>query len=163
MTVPGQGHSVSDVVSAMWAEDSASKTLGMEVVASEVGRVELAMTVRADMVNGHGICHGGFIFSLADSAFAFACNSHNLKAVAVGARIEFLAPAKPGDRLTAISEQITQGQHSGIYDTAIRNQNNDLIALFRGNARRIGGVIVAAQKTDAVLNELSAPTKGYAL
>lgn len=149
MTASGQGQSVSDVVSAMWAEDSASKALGMAVVACDLGRIELAMTVRSDMVNGHGICHGGFIFSLADSAFAFACNSHNFKAVAIGARIEFLAPAKPGDRLTAIAEQITQGKRSGIYDATVRNQNNDLIALFRGNSRRVGGLIVESQKASA--------------
>lgn len=130
------------VVGNMWAEDHASKALGMELVSVSPGRAELSMKVRSDMVNGHGICHGGIIFSLADSAFAFACNSHNLKAVASGARIEFLGPGRMGDRLSAVAEQASQGKRTGIYDAVVKNQKNDIIALFRGNAHRTGGKLV---------------------
>lgn len=126
----------------MWAGDSASKALGMHLVAVSPGCAELSLTVRADMINGHDVCHGGFIFCLADSAFAFACNSYNLKAVASGGRIEFLAPAYLGDQLTAVAEEAFQGKRTGIYDATVTNQQGQKIALFRGNAHRIGGVLV---------------------
>jgi len=124
---------------AMWAEDRASQAMGMELVSVSAGRAELRMTVREDMVNGHDICHGGYIFSLADSAFAFACNSRNLITVASGARIDFLKPAKRSDVLTAVSEVVHQGQRSGIYDSVVHNQNGAVIARFRGNSATIGG------------------------
>src|SRR4029453_12264028 len=89
------------VAAAMWAEDTASKALGMRIVAVGAGRATLTMTVRQDMTNGHGICHGGFIFSLADSAFAFACNSHNHRAVAQACDIVFIAQVRLGDELIA--------------------------------------------------------------
>lgn len=126
----------------MYANDRASSALGMEIVEVSVGRAVMAMTVRDDMVNGHDLCHGGLIFSLADSAFAFACNSHNLKAVAAGARIEFLAPGRLGDRLTAVAEQVSQGGRTGVYDVVVSNQQNKTVALFRGNSHRIGGALV---------------------
>lgn len=126
----------------MWEGDVASKSLGMKLMAVSSGCAELVMTVRADMLNGHSICHGGFIFCLADSAFAFACNSHNLKAVASGARIEFLAPTYLGDQLTALAQETFQGKRTGIYDVTVKNQQGHKIALFRGNAHRIGGELV---------------------
>lgn len=100
------------------------------------------MSVRKDMVNGYDICHGGYLFSLADSAFAFACNTHNLSAVAAGARIEFLRPAYLDDKLTAEATQVAQGRRSGVYDAVVTNQNDKIVALFRGNSARIDGMLV---------------------
>lgn len=131
----------SAAANKMWADDNASKALGMNLISVSPGRAELSMAVRADMINGHNVCHGGFIFSLADSAFAFACNSHNLKAVASGGRIEFLASAYLDDRLIATAQEAFQGKRLGIYDTVVKNQEGCLIALFRGNAHRIGGSV----------------------
>ena len=127
---------------AMWADDKASQGLGMAIESMAPGRSELSMTVREDMVNGHSICHGGFIFTLADSAFAFACNSENFNTVAAGVRIEFLAPGKLGDRLTAVAEQVHQGGRTGVYDVVVTNQEARKLAVFRGNSHRIGGALV---------------------
>ncbi len=127
---------------AMYAKDRASAALGMQIEDMAEGRAVMGMTVREDMVNGHELCHGGLIFSLADSAFAFACNSQNFNTVAAGARIEFLAAGRLGDRLTAVAEQITQGARTGIYDVVVTNQENKTVALFRGNSHRIGGALV---------------------
>ncbi len=126
----------------MYANDRASAALGMEIVEVSEGKAVMTMTVRDDMVNGHDLCHGGLIFSLADSAFAFACNSQNLNAVAAGARIDFLAPASLGDQLTAVAQQVSQGKRSGIYDVVVTNQHAKTIALFRGNSHRIGGALI---------------------
>jgi acyl-CoA thioesterase len=100
------------------------------------------MTVRADMVNGHAICHGGLIFTLADSAFAFACNSHNLTTVASGCTIEFLAPAHEGDELTASAIERSVAGRTGVYDIEVTNQRGEVIALFRGKSHRIKGHVV---------------------
>ena len=106
------------------------------------GAATMTMRVRADMVNGHDLCHGGLIFTLADSCFAYACNSENLNTVAAGARIEFLAPARLGDELTATAKQVQQGRRSGVYDVTVSNRAQQPIALFRGNSHRIGGHLV---------------------
>jgi acyl-CoA thioesterase len=127
---------------AMWADDRASQGLGMAIEAVTPGRAELSMAVREDMVNGHSICHGGYIFTLADSAFAFACNSENFNTVAAGVRIEFLAPAKLGDHLTAVAEQVHQGKRTGVYDVVVTNREGRKLAVFRGNSHRIGGALV---------------------
>lgn len=127
---------------AMWSDDRASRALGMTITGIAPGSASMTMTIREDMVNGHNICHGGFIFSLADSTFAFACNSYNLNAVASGARIEFLAPGYLGDTLTASARVVSQGRRSGIYDVKVTNQNDKMVALFRGNSARIGGALV---------------------
>ena len=134
----------------MWANDRASRELGMQIEVVEPGRAVLLMSVRDDMVNGHDICHGGMIFTLADSAFAFACNSHNLNAVAAGARIDFLAPGRLGDRLTAVAQQVAQSRRSGVYDVTVTNQDGRVIALFRGNSQRIGGELVDAQTGEPI-------------
>jgi acyl-CoA thioesterase len=102
----------------------------------------MSMKVREDMVNGHAICHGGLIFTLADSTFAFACNSYNHVAVAQGANIEFLAPGKLGDVLTAIGEERHHAGKTGVYDIRVSNQDGRTIALFRGKSFRIGGHLV---------------------
>lgn len=136
---------------AMWADDKASAALGMKIESISPGEAILSMTVREDMVNGHAICHGGFIFTLADSAFAFACNSDNHSAVASGARIDFLAPGKLGDHLTAAARQVTQGRRTGVYDVEVSNQDGRKIAVFRGNSHRLGGQLVDATSGESVL------------
>jgi acyl-CoA thioesterase len=132
---------------AMWKEDGASQGLGMEIVRVSPGEAMLAMTVRPDMVNGHGIAHGGFIFLLADSAFAFACNSRNERTVAAQCNIAFIRPGKLGDRLIATAREISKTGRSGIYDVRV-TVNDIAIAELRGHSRSIGGVWVpAAEKT----------------
>lgn len=127
---------------AMWAGDHATHALGMWLGEIAAGEAEVSMSVREDMVNGHGLCHGGLIFTLADSAFAYACNTHNRRAVAAGARIEFLAPARQGDQLTARARQLSQGRSTGVYDVIVSRSDGVQVALFRGNAHRIAGELV---------------------
>ena len=123
---------------AMWKEDDASKGLGIKIVAIGPGLATLAMTVQPHMVNGQRIAHGGFIFALADSAFAFACNTHNERAVAAQGSITFIRPGKPGDRLVAAAREISRNGRSGIYDVQV-TANDVVIAEFRGHSRLIGG------------------------
>ncbi len=123
----------------MWPDDHAARGLGMAIVAVGPGTATLTMTVRQDMVNGHGTCHGGFIFAVADSTFAYACNSFNHRAVAAGVDINFLAPAHLGDLLTAHGHARHQGGRSGVYDIEVSNQDGKLVAVFRGRAARIKG------------------------
>ena len=126
----------------MFRNDRASRDLGIELVEVSPGCAVMTMTIRPDMLNGHDVCHGGYIFTLADSAFAFACNSYNLNAVAAGARIDFLAPGGKNDVLTASAQVRSQGGRTGVYDVSVTNQDNTQIALFRGNSHRIGGTLV---------------------
>ncbi len=100
------------------------------------------MRIRTDMVNGHGICHGGLIFALADSAFAFACNSHGDNTVAAGAAIEFLRPAREGDELRAVAFERWRGGRSGIYEIEVQNQKGEAVALFRGRSQQIAGRLI---------------------
>ena len=130
---------------AMWANDRASKGLGMRIDAVSAGAATLSMPVRSDMLNGHDICHGGFIFALADSAFAFACNSYNFVTVASGCSIDYLAPARAGDVLTARAQQRSASGRTGVYDIDVTNQRGERIALFRGKSYRIKGSVVPAQ------------------
>ncbi len=125
---------------AMWAADTASRdTLGMELLGCEPGRATLRIVVRQRHLNGHQICHGGLIFTLADTTFAFACNSHNRNAVAAGCTIEFLKPAHEGDVLSCEGvEQTLQGRH-GIYDMKVTNQRGEVVAMFRGKSAQIPG------------------------
>jgi len=129
----------------MFAVDTASKdTMGMELVSCEPGRAVMRMIVKALHLNGHQICHGGFIFTLADSTFAFACNSYNKVAVAAGCSIEFLKPGQLGDVLTCEGlEQTLSGRH-GIYDMKVSNQRGEVIALFRGKSAQIQGTVIPA-------------------
>jgi acyl-CoA thioesterase len=126
----------------MFAVDTASKdTMGMELLACEPGRAVLRMEVKPLHLNGHQICHGGFIFTLADSTFAFACNSHNKNAVAAGCSIEFLRPSHAGDMLTCEGvEQTLSGRH-GIYDMKVTNQRGEVVAMFRGKSAVIQGTV----------------------
>jgi acyl-CoA thioesterase len=123
---------------AMWKEDDASKGLGMEILEVGPGRATLAMTVQPHMVNGQRIAHGGFIFTLADSAFAFACNTHNERVVAAQGNITFIRPGKLGDRLVASGREISRSGRSGIYDVTVMS-GDIVIAEFRGHSRSIGG------------------------
>ena len=129
---------------AMYEQDRASQALGMRVLEVRPGYARLAMKVRDDMVNGHRICHGGLIFTLADSAFAFACNTYDLVTVASAATVEFLLSAHLGDELTAIAEERSRWKRTGIYDVAVSNQRGECVALFRGRSHQLGGSVTAA-------------------
>lgn len=124
---------------AMWARDDASQWLGCSLDAVAPGSATLSMTVETHHTNGHDICHGGYIFTLADSAFAFACNSYNQIVVAQHNSITFVAPGALGDRLTAVAREVARFGRSGIYDVRVENQNGKVIAEFHGNSRVIGG------------------------
>jgi acyl-CoA thioesterase len=126
----------------MYASDAASQALGMRILDVGPGRARVLMQVREDMVNGHRTCHGGFIFSLADSAFAFACNTYDAVTVAAGASIEFLAPARLGDELIAIAEEQTRSRRTGVYDVTVVNQGGERIALFRGRSHQLDGRVL---------------------
>jgi phenylacetic acid degradation protein PaaD len=127
---------------ALWRGDAASKQLGMTVDACAPGRATVSMRVRPDMVNGHGICHGGLVFALADSAFAFACNSYGDNTVAAGAAIEFLSPAREGDVLTATAVERWRAGRAGIYEIEVTNQRDEAVALFRGRSHQIAGRLI---------------------
>ncbi|HEU4946482.1 MAG TPA: hydroxyphenylacetyl-CoA thioesterase PaaI [Kribbella sp.] len=131
----------ADVAAAMWAEDTASAGLGMRLVSVGAGTAVLEMPVRDDMVNGHGMAHGGFVFTLADSAFAFACNSRNQVTVAQACDIVFVAPARRGDLLVAEARERASYGRNGIYDVTVR-RGDELIAEFRGRSRRLGRTII---------------------
>lgn len=123
----------------MWANDRASKSLGMEILAIGPGSAVLSMKVREDMVNGHDICHGGFMATLADSTFAFACNSYNELTVASGFSVDFLAPARIGDVLTARCIEISKSGRTGVYDVELSNQRGERVAVFRGKSYTLKG------------------------
>ena len=131
---------------AMWKDDSASSGLGMKIVDIGPGRATLTMTVQPHMVNGQRIAHGGFIFALADSAFAFACNSHNEKAVAAQGNITFIRSGRLGDKLVATAREISRSGRSGIYDVRV-TVGDEVIAEFRGHSRTIGGTWLPAGET----------------
>ncbi len=132
--------------SAMWARDRTAQALGMRIVNIDAGCATLAMTVRSDMVNGHHICHGGMIFTLADTAFAYACNSYNLNTVASAAQIDFLAPAREGETLEAAAVERAAAGRSGVYDVTVRTSDGRLVALFRGKSARISGEVIDGLK-----------------
>ncbi|WP_058616541.1 hydroxyphenylacetyl-CoA thioesterase PaaI [Tepidimonas taiwanensis] len=131
------------VAAAMWARDHATQALGMRLEAIAPGRAVLSMPVRRDMVNGHAICHGGLIFTLADSAFAYACNSYNHNTVASACHIDFLAPAREGDVLEAEAVERSLAGRTGVYDITVRVRGGRTVALFRGKSYRLGGEVIA--------------------
>lgn len=124
---------------AMWANDNASSWLGLELVEVDEGRAILGLTVEKHHANGHGICHGGITFALADSAFAYACNSRNQSTVAQHNVISYTAPAKIGERLTATATEVSLNGRSGIYDVKVTNPNGQVVAELRGFSRAING------------------------
>jgi acyl-CoA thioesterase len=132
----------------MLANDRASKALGMQVVEVGPGSARLTMTIRDDMLNGHDICHGGLITTLADSAFAFACNSYNELTVASGFSVDLLAPGRLGDVLTARCAEVSKAGRTGVYDTEVTNQRGERVAVFRGRSYTIKGK-PAVPATDA--------------
>lgn len=128
---------MSSPAQAMFERDAASQALGMRLEESRPGYARVSMPVRADMIQGHATCHGGFVFALADSAFAFACNSHGGTVVAAGCSIEFLNPAALGDQLSAEAQELGLSGRSGVYDVKVTNQRGELVAAFRGRSRRL--------------------------
>jgi acyl-CoA thioesterase len=122
---------------ALFANDRASQALGMELCEAQAGSATVRMSVRADMTNGHDICHGGFIFALADSAFAFACNSHGPPTVAASVSIEFLVPAHRGDVLTAVAREQWLGARTGLYDLTVTRADGTVVAHARGRSHRV--------------------------
>ena len=118
----------------MWGNDTASQDMGMKVDVDRPGEARAQFEVKAHMTNGYDICHGGYIFALADSAFAFACNTYNRIAVAASATIEFVRPARTGDQLTAVAHEAHRGGRTGVYDIHVTNQDDELVAIFHGHS-----------------------------
>ncbi len=133
---------------SMWTEDLASQRLGMSLDAVSPGAATVSMTVTREMSNGHGTCHGGYVFTLADSAFAFACNGYNQRAVAQHCSITFVAPAHAGDRLIAVARENTRFGRSGIYDITVTRADGTLIAEFRGHSRTVRGTHLPEDAAD---------------
>ncbi|GAC1452690.1 MAG: hydroxyphenylacetyl-CoA thioesterase PaaI [Steroidobacteraceae bacterium] len=130
---------------ALFAGDRASQALGMRITGVRPGWARLVMPVRADMVNGHGVCHGGIVFALGNSAFAFACNSYNDNTVAAAASIDFLAAARAGDQLAAEATELWRTRRNGLYEIVVTNQHGGRIALFRGRSYRVAGQVASSQ------------------
>jgi acyl-CoA thioesterase len=129
--------------SALWSRDRATQGLGMAIEQIGPGHAVMSMPVRIDMLNGHDTCHGGFMFLLADSAFAFACNSYNRNTVAAACHIDFLAPARLGDVLEAEAIERSRAGRTGVYDITVRVRGGKTVALFRGKSYRIEGEVIA--------------------
>lgn len=129
---------------AMWSNDSTSQRLGMTIERIAPGEATLALEVTDFMLNGHGLAHGGFIFTLADSAFAFACNGYNQRTVGHQAAITYMAPARLGDRLTAVAREIHRAGRNGVYDVRVTNQDGAQVAEFRGHSRTVKGTHLPA-------------------
>jgi acyl-CoA thioesterase len=125
----------------MYERDPASQRLGMTLDEIRPGYARMSMRVREDMLNGHGTCHGGYIFMLADSAFAFACNSHNFNTVGAGCSIDYLSPGREGDLLTAEAVEQALSGKTGVYDIVVSNQEGHKVALFRGKSHRVNGMV----------------------
>jgi acyl-CoA thioesterase len=124
---------------AMWADDATSQRLGMVIEHIAPGEATLSMEVTDSMINGHGLAHGGFVFALADSAFAFACNGYNQRTVGQQAAITYVAPARIGDRLTAVARELSRRGRGGIYDVHVVNHRGERVAEFRGHSRTVKG------------------------
>lgn len=131
---------------ALYERDRASQALGMRLAAVGPGTARVVMTVRPDMLNGHQVCHGALVFALADSAFAFACNSYNDSTVAAAAAIDFLSSAREGDELTAEARELWRSARTGIYEITVFNQRGEHVALFRGRSHRIEGQVTTLKE-----------------
>jgi acyl-CoA thioesterase len=152
-SVHGGAHATADAqalaeaaAESMWSRDHASQALGMRLERVTPGHAELSMTVRHDMVNGHAICHGGIVFTLADSTFAYACNSYNANTVAQGCAIDYLGPAREGDVLRAVGRERQRTGRTGVYDIEVTNQRGETVALFRGKSYRIDGTVLGTPR-----------------
>ncbi|HEV8078135.1 MAG TPA: hydroxyphenylacetyl-CoA thioesterase PaaI [Marinobacter sp.] len=130
---------------AMYQRDEASRNLGMEVTQVSPGKATVTMPVSSIMIQGHGSCHGGYLFTLADSAFAFACNSYNKATVASGCSIDYMLGAREGDLLTASAVEQSRGNRTGVYDITITNQNGHVVALFRGKSYQVRGEVIQSE------------------
>jgi len=133
----------------MWADDRASRALGMQITDVGPGRATLTMTVTETMTNGHGMCHGGFVFTLADSAFAFACNAYDQRTVAQHCAVTFLQPGRRGDTLKAHAVERNRSGRSGIYDVTVRNGKGEIVAEFRGHSRTISGTLLTPKNDNS--------------
>lgn len=139
MNAPDPQRVAEAVRDAMWRDDRASKMLGMQILAIAPGTATLQMTVRDDMLNGHDICHGGLVTTLADSAFAFACNAYNEVTVASGFDVNLVAAARLGDVLTARAHEVSKSGRTGVYDIEVSNQRGEKVAAFRGRSYTMKG------------------------
>jgi len=144
MATMSEAQQLAERVSAeLYSRDEAARALGMTIRSVAPGEATLSMRVRADMLNGHAICHGGLIFAIADTAFAYACNSYNDNTLAAAASIEFLSPARLGDLLTAVAKEQSRGRRLGIYDIEVTRQDGTRVALFRGRSAQVSGTVLA--------------------
>ena len=132
---------------ALWQNDKTSQSLGMQIERVAPGVAELSMTVTETMANGHGSCHGGYLFTLADSTFAFACNTYNQNCVAQHCNISYLAPVFAGEKLTATGTEVSRTGRNGIYDIRITNQKQETVVEFRGYSRTIRGTLLPEEQT----------------
>ena len=130
----------AQLAETIWREDTASRWLGMKLEEVRAGYARLSMRVQSHMGNAQNVCHGGLIFTLADSAFGYACNSHNQRALAASGAIDFLAPAQVGDELTAVASEVERAGRRGVYDVRVTNQAGTTVALFRGQSATVKGV-----------------------
>lgn len=133
---------------AMFSRDQASQGLGIRLLEAGPGHARLSMPVRADMIQGHGTCHGGFLFALADSAFAFACNSYDEATVALGCSIDYLAPALRDDLLSATATELSRKGRTGLYDVRIENQRGELVAIFHGKSYKVRGTVLSPETSN---------------
>lgn len=145
MTNTAEQKLAEECADVMALHDAVSQSLGIKIESLAPGKAVLSMQVREDMLNGHGICHGGMIFTLADTAFAYACNSENQAAVASGCSIDFLRPGAKGERLIATAEKHYQSRRTGLYDVSVCNQDNEVLAQFRGRAFRINRTVISEE------------------
>jgi len=132
----------------LYSLDQASRAMGIELLGIEPGRAVMSMKVRDDMLNGHASCHGGFLFALADSAFAFACNSRNLNTLGLACTIDYLRPTRLGEVLTAVAEEKNLAGRTGLYDVSVTNETGEEVALFRGKSYRVRGNLLPELNTE---------------
>ncbi|MCP1651745.1 hydroxyphenylacetyl-CoA thioesterase PaaI [Pseudomonas nitroreducens] len=137
-----------DCTEAMYERDQATRRMGIQLLEAGPGSAKLSMRVREDMIQGHGTCHGGYLFALADSAFAFACNSYNDATVAIGCSIDYVAPAREGDELVASACEQSRSGRTGNYDVRIENSQGQLIALFHGKSYKVRGTVLAQETSE---------------
>lgn len=143
-SVPSDPQALAEAVAhTMWSRDHAAQALGIRIETVGPGTAKLTMSVRPDMVNGHAICHGGLIFTLADTAFAYACNAYNQNTVASACNIDFLAPGQQGQTLIAEAVERSLSKRTGVYDVTVRDATGKTVALFRGKSHRIAGEVIA--------------------
>jgi acyl-CoA thioesterase len=138
----------NECAKALFERDPASRGMGMRLLSVGPGTTRIGMSIREDMLQGHGTCHGGYLFALADSAFAFACNTYNEATVAIGCSIDYIVPARLGDTLTAEASEQSRSGRTGNYDVRIENQQGQLIALFHGKSYKVRGPVLAQETLD---------------